>query len=238
LALLRLGRNFEFAKYYLENNLTICGFNSWGLSKEQREQLRPLARRNGNLEFLAYSYDNRWVAHAIRTREARKKAKTLYEKVKAHSRGDETYLRKILSKKRVSDDIKFQAKKILTRQYQREIISLTSSWNDGCGSPIEPTESALAKAKKYQDKLEQLWKGDKRFNLMPENVEDPEVRARLYEEEGNVSMALSDYHLAMIGAEGEMDVQKALKMGEKFKQMKLEHDAMKQPEKDTRGGRK
>ena len=54
--------------------------------KEQKEQLRSLAREKENLEILAQTYDNKWVAHAIRTRNAKRHAKTSYELVKTHAK--------------------------------------------------------------------------------------------------------------------------------------------------------
>lgn len=227
-ALRELGRDFEYVIHQLENNQDMWYFESAGLgrmvselSEDQVEQIRDLSRNVENFEVLASTYDNKnkWLAHSIRARKGKREAKTLYELVEGHANESQEYLETILSRK-LSSEIEFQAKKVLTRLYSEEIRSYESSFNPGDGGPsIGPSESELATAKKYRGKIENLWDGDSRRSLMPENIDDFERKADLYIEEGDVSSATYFFKLGMEEAEIEMDIQRALRMKNKLNKL-------------------
>jgi transposase-like protein len=220
-ALLALERHFQYVEISLQNNLELYSRESVeNLTQAQKEQLRPLAKQKGNLEFLAKTYKNKWVAHAINTRIAKRKAETSYGLVMAHSKGEIKYLESVL-KRKLSSEMQFQSKKILTREYEKQIHELTSYYRPGDGGPsIPPSDEEYEEAKQFRQKINQLWKGDDRKSLMAENIKDEELKASSYEEECDISQAKYYYESAMRSAEKNLDVQKAKRLALKITQLK------------------
>lgn len=213
-----LGQEFEGAKFAMENGL------SWfrlpkEMTGEQRETIQRLARRNGDLETLASTYDNKWVVRAIKNRDKRKKAKTLYLRVKAF--GDKEFLERVIRTKFVSPEVVFEAKKWLYRKYLADARKLEYPERVDSGCPGGPASwDDKWEAEQLKAKAESLWDNDPNKDLIPERIEDSNERAKAYEKEGSYGWARWIYECAQSEAESNLDIQEALRLKAKVQEMK------------------
>ena len=166
------------------------------LKKGDIAEVRRIAAENGLDSILAGTWkgENKWVAKAIDERKANEKAKTLKDKVRAHSSSDYAggginFLTLCLSKgKLLSDETKNAVQEVLqeryeerAEEYEERVHDLESSCNPGDGGgAILPDREDLEKAKKLRAKMTSIWERFNRYDKLAKYEDDPEKKAELY----------------------------------------------------------
>ena len=178
----------------------------------------------------AWRKKNRIVDYSLKDRPNRKKAKSLDELFATSESG---FLKRVI-RRNISPQISNAARERLERIYSREISMIHYGAKDE-GGGWTYSESESRELNELHISIENLWKGTDRYDKLAEHTNNQDEKIELYLKAGHTESAMQILRDKVNNLIENGDFTQVKKV--KSRMRDIEHDAMKQPERDTSGGR-
>lgn len=221
---LRLGGDYKRAAQLYEEMGDLDNACECWLELGDNERVKFLAKQGDLPQRLADAWEseNKWVAKAIRERKAKKGARNLVERIKAHGTGLENvdemvdFLERALEKRYLKPETKNIVREMLDEKYHEVEETYGTEWraDSGClpSDPLDPR-----KAREALRKLEELWVGTDRYDKLAQYEKNPEKKVDFYLKAGMRSQAvnllrrIADDHIDNLQAEKAAEVRGRIK---------------------------